>query len=464
MTKPVNLSNEYSFSFLLPAVIGASLLLTGCTEDGNPVSTPETVVVSSPVTQGAPEAPSTSVNTSKQVSFMAGAISSNSEYNFDITPGDSKLPNWMKNHVGTDWLLDQFTSANLNSAVLHFNYALNTATDTLSRANFNTANLVMGTPSWETIESGAIRAVEEGLTPIFYMTVNLLPESWDSMLSSKYVPSNPDAFFASYKEQLLTIAHLSEKYDSPYMSIGVELGPVATDTKYLPYWEDIISSVRQVYTGKLTYSSYVNDVNGYRTELTNLSFTNLIDMLGMNIYPQTLDHGQLDGTYEQFYAEWTRDIVPNLQSIIDKLDKPVFISEFGINRLDGTGSRSYWEQDVGMKYDYQEQSELFDAALRAIHEGLDIEGIVFWGATDSTSLVNGEINVNNSYTNNWVETPSENVIKKWADIFLPDLNITTNGGGNYPYATGGYPSTDSAAFVPVKNWYDDVFYVQGPVL
>lgn len=455
---PIDLSKDYSLSFILPAVISASLFLTGCNEDGPELTAPaETIVVAPPKSSAAPEAPAVNL---KQVSFMAGAIASNNEYNFNITPNSPNTPSWMQKYVGTDWLIDQFKGANLNTVVLHFNYNLDIDTDTFHRPNFTSQDMFLGAPNWETIEAGAVRAVNAGLKPIFYMTVMSLPDSWNSLLADQYVPKDPDAFFASYKEKLLTIAGLSEKYDSPYLNIGTELGPVATDSKYLPYWTDIIASVREVYHGKLTYSSYVDDTWRYNTELDDLSFTHLIDMLGMNIYPQTLDEGQLDGTYDQFYNEWKTSIVPNLQALIDRLDKPVFISEFGINRLDGTGSRGYWGSDVGMKLDYQEQAELFDAALRAIYEGLDIEGIVFWGATDSAGIVNGTIDVNDSYTNNWVETPSESIIQKWADIFLPDIEVGSGGGGG----SYGYPSIDTPAEVPVKNWYDDFWYGTGPVL
>lgn len=474
-------------SYILPAVISASLLLSGCGEDGgdvvpppppitvtipsnNPSPTPSETptpsttipipIVTPPRATAAPAPPVIeSKIAAKNDFFMAGAITSNSEQNFNIVPNDPNTPSYMNKYVGTDWLIDQFKGANLNSVVLHFNYNLNTITDTFSRPTFNTPDLFLGAPTWESIEAGAERVVNAGLKPIFYMTVFSLPDSWNSLLADKYVPKDPDAFFASYKDALINVAKLSEKYDSPYLNIGTELGPVATDSKYLPYWEDIISSVRQIYHGKLTYSSYVDDRNNYWTELTSVTFRDKLDMLGMNIYPQTLDNGELSGTYDQFYNEWKTNIVPSLNKLIDELNMPVFISEFGISRVDGAGSTALWGTDTGRNIDYQEQADVFDAALRAIHEGLNIDGIVFWGASDDSSISNGTIDPNGSYTNNWVETPSESIIQKWADIFLPDISTSGGGGGG-----GGYPSIDTPAPVPVKNWYDEFNPNQGPVL
>jgi hypothetical protein len=48
-----------------------------------------------------------------------------------------------------------------------------------------------------------------------------------------------------------------------------------------------------------------------------------------------------------------------------------------------------------------------------MHEGLKLEGIVFWGGFDSTSLVNGTIDINNSYTTNWIGVPAEAIVTKW---------------------------------------------------
>jgi hypothetical protein len=407
--------------WLLP-IIGIASLLSACGGEGSSSPQPP-IQITAPTTFTTQPTPAAPVNNvvDKQKIILGGAISANATYSFNVSPGDPNLPSWARNYVGTDYTINKINNAGMNSVVLHFNYTLDHKTDTFFRPTFATQELFLGTPDWATIETGAQRVTTLGSKPVFYMTINQLPSSWDSLLASNYSPKNPDAFFASYKELLLKIAYLSEKYNSPYMSIGVELGPVATDPKYLPYWQDIIKSVRAVYRGKLTYVSWVNDVvwqggNGahdYNTELDDLTFTDQIDLLGMTVFPQTLDQGQLHGTYNEFYAEWKNHIIPEYKKFIESVDKPVFIAEFGISRIDGTGSRGFWGSDVGMKLDFVEQADLMDASLRAMHEGLKLEGIVFWGGFDSTSLVNGTIDINNSYTTNWIGVPAEAIVTKW---------------------------------------------------
>ena len=404
-------SISFSLLHVLP-VLGGAVLLSACGGGGSDSSTALIQVTQPPaITQ--PVSPPPVIVAPKNNIILAGAISAHTPYNFNITPGDSKLPTWIQDDAGTEYIIQNMKSVGMNTVTLHFNYSLDPKTDTFFRPTFETMALSLASPDWNTIEAGAVRVTNAGMKPVFYMTVLQLPYSWDSLLASKYEPRNPNAFFVSYKEQIMKIAALSEKYDSPYMSIGVELGPVATEGKYLPFWKDLISDVRKVYHGKISYSSHVDDKFGYNTELDDITFKNDIDLLGMNFYPSTLNDGRLDGTYNEFYAEWKADVVPQLQSLIKKLDKPVFISEFGVTRIDGTGSNGFWGNDTGMKLDFTEQSEVFDAAFKAMHEGLDLEGIVIWGASDSIDLIDGTFDVNKSYTNNWIDVPAEPIVAKW---------------------------------------------------
>jgi len=402
---------DFPVLYLLPLLAGAGAL-AACGGGGSAESTSPIITISTPAPTPA-NPPVAGFPTKGNSLILGGALSANQTFSFNLTPGDPNLPVWAQNDVGTNYIIDNIKGAGMNSVVLHFNYSHDPATDTFFRPTFSTNEIYLNTPDWNTIEAGAMRVTSAGLKPVFYMTVNQLPGKWDTLLVLNYHPKDPDAFFASYKEVVMKMAYLSEKYDSPYLAIGVELGPVATDPKYLPYWQDIIKSVREVYHGKLTYVSWVDDVNNFNTELDDLTFADQLDLLGMTVFPQTLDEGQLDGTYQQFYDEWKTDIIPGYQKLIDDLDKPVFIAELGISRIDGTGSKGYWGSDVGMKLDFTEQAELFDAMFRAMHEGLDLEGIVLWGGYDSTDLVNGTIDINNSYTMNWIDVPAEPIVAKW---------------------------------------------------
>lgn len=397
----------FSFLYVLPLVGGAGAAAGGGGGDSSPVVslsiTPAPVAIQS-VPSSAPIAPQNKI-------MLGAAMSANSTYSFNLVASNPDVPDWAKDRASTDYVLKNIKDAGMNTVVLHFNYSLDSSTDTFSRPNFNSETLYLSSPTWESLDAAGKRATDAGLKPVFYMTLNQLPNAWDSVFG--YTPKNVDNYFSSYKTQLLEVAKLSEKYGSPYLTIGVEMGVVVTDPKYLKYWEDIISSVRQVYHGKLTYNSYVDDRHNFNTELDDLTFTHLIDMIGINLFPQTLDNGEMDGTYDQFYQEWKTDIVPGLQALADKLNKPVFISEFGITRLDGSGSHSFVDNSPSSAIDLKEQADVFDAALKALYEGFDTEGILVWGGADGIALENGKLSHTDGYSINWIDSPAEDVISKW---------------------------------------------------
>lgn len=420
----------FSFLYILPLVggVGAAAAGGGGGEDsssGTSLSISTPIPAQTPVpTPAPPPTPAPAPAPLPQPNIVLGAaMSANSTFNFNMSSDNPNVPVWSRNGASTDYILKNIKDAGMNTVALHFNYSLDPKTDTFFRPNFDTKDLYLSSPTWETIEIGAQKAIAAGLKPIFHMTIIQLPYAWDSLLATKYVPTNPDSFFASYKENILKVAELSEKYDSPYMTIGVELGPVASDPKYLKYWEDIISSVRKVYDGKITYNSYVDDRHDFNTELDELTFIDQIDMVGFNVFPRTLDNGELDGTYDQFYAEWKNDIVPGMQELAAKLNKPVFISEFGFTRLDGAGSQEFSGSGVGLPTDLKEQADLFDAAFKALYEGFDTEAIIVWGAADNSPMVNGFVSQTEGYTINWVDSPAEDVIAKWMTTFTSSYPI-----------------------------------------
>ena len=69
-----------------------------------------------------------------------------------------------------------------------------------------------------------------------------------------YQPTNVAAFFASYQQMIVQEAEVAQANGAQMLSIGAELDQLA-GPQYLPYWIDIITAVRQVFSGALTYSA-----------------------------------------------------------------------------------------------------------------------------------------------------------------------------------------------------------------
>ncbi len=72
-----------------------------------------------------------------------------------------------------------------------------------------------------------------------------------------YQPTNVAAFFASYQQMIVQEAQVAQANGAQMLSIGAELDQL-TGPQYLSYWTDIITAVRQVFSGALTYSASWN--------------------------------------------------------------------------------------------------------------------------------------------------------------------------------------------------------------
>ena len=91
-----------------------------------------------------------------------------------------------------------------------------------------------------------------------------------------YQPTNVATFFASYKQMIVAEAQVAQQNGAQMLSIGAELDQL-TGSQYLSYWTDIISSVRAVFSGALTYSASWNTAN-------EVSFWSQLNYEGVDCY------------------------------------------------------------------------------------------------------------------------------------------------------------------------------------
>ena len=71
----------------------------------------------------------------------------------------------------------------------------------------------------------------------------------DGTNQGKLTPSDPAAFFASYKAAIVHFATIAQQSGVESLSIGNELATLS-GPQYRSYWVDIIDSVRAVYHGR----------------------------------------------------------------------------------------------------------------------------------------------------------------------------------------------------------------------
>ncbi len=203
------------------------------------------------------------------------------------------------------------------------------------------------TASFDSVEHAIIEAQDQGLSVFLKPQINALNPSLSFYTGNEYsnltdpdaIISDPAAFFAGYKAYILERAALAEKYNVPLLSIGNEMLS-ATKAEYTSYWTDLIASVREVYSGKLTYSAFTEMVYLPHDEVNNIQFWDKLDYVGVDVYPD-FPTGTATPTVAQLDAEWSaQGWMHYLETIASKTGKELIFTETGAGSYAGAANRS----------------------------------------------------------------------------------------------------------------------------
>ena len=222
-----------------------------------------------------------------------------------------------------------------------------------------------------------------------------------------YNPTDPAAFFASYKTLLVAEATAAQATGASLFCIGTELDQL-TGAAYLADWTGIITAVRAVFTGKLTYSAIWDDKlspwagqHGLTAGTGNLanqvSFWNQLDYVGVDVYAPLSDAAnptlaQLEDGWTKVPTDPTSFAVTGQQSLIQYFDgvaatvgKPMIFTELGYEPVtDAASQPAYSSTNV---YDPALQQNLYSAffdAWRAQGDG-SLKGVYLWNWDPNTA-------------------------------------------------------------------------------
>jgi hypothetical protein len=134
-------------------------------------------------------------------------------------------------------------------------------------------------------------------------------------------------WFASYRREIERIARLAKEEHADALAIGTEL----TKTIHRPEWATVIAAARAAFPGTLVYVAH----NADEAEL--VPFWNLVDMVGVSLYPP-LGHDQdRPGRLETMRASALR-----LEAISERVGKPIVVGEIGLRSAEGAAAKP-WE-------------------------------------------------------------------------------------------------------------------------
>ncbi|MGB2727223.1 MAG: hypothetical protein WBD09_01935 [Halobacteriota archaeon] len=215
-----------------------------------------------------------------------------------------------------------------------------------------------------------------------YLSPHVAPEHWGPGVKGKgeLEPSNPDLFFASYKNFINHYADIAQQTGVEMFSIGNELDTLTQEDLVqnsqidkTAMWRDVIKSVRQHYKGTLTYSVSCMDEKRCGPQL--IKFWDDLDVIGWEWYVPiaTKEHESI--SIMKTNAE--RIVQNNIEPLYVKYEKPIVITEIGWEAYPGSCAHTY---GVGPSKggDRIEQASCYEAVFQAIENKDFVKGMHIW--------------------------------------------------------------------------------------
>ncbi|MGY3607106.1 MULTISPECIES: glycoside hydrolase family 113 [unclassified Bradyrhizobium] len=271
----------------------------------------------------------------------------------------------------------------------------------------------------QSLLAGFQAARDAGLSIVFRPSLSPL----DGTRVSSLAPSDVGAFFASYKAEVVHLATIAQAGGVDTFVIGNEMSSL-TGPQYRAYWVDIISAVRLVFHGEITYAAATD-------EASHVSFWDQLDVIGVNTYPPltssttpTVDdlvHAWNEVPTNPYFAAAFdyKSPVDFLHSLALQYDKPVLMTEAGYRSIEGTAiAPGSWAS--GGDPDPAAQADAYNAFFQvwASQGGSWLKGVELWQWDLSNQYSAAGYSV--------MGKPSASIVSQYFHDqgFIPDLTVT----------------------------------------
>ncbi|MDR3484530.1 MAG: hypothetical protein P4M05_06435, partial [Bradyrhizobium sp.] len=214
-----------------------------------------------------------------------------------------------------------------------------------------------------------------------------------------YQPTNVATFFASYQQMIVQEAEVAQANGAQMLSIGAELDQL-TGPQYLSYWTHIITAVRAVFSGALTYSASWNTASdvSFWSQLNYEGIDNYVPLSNApNPTLQDLVNGWLKpataSTNPGAYAViGNQSPIEYFENLAAESGKPLLFTELGYANDSGAAADP---SASGNSPDPTLQAELYQAFFQAWMQSKtsSLAGTYFWewDPNDSASNVGPNI-------------------------------------------------------------------------
>ncbi|WP_435624249.1 glycoside hydrolase family 113 [Flagellimonas sp.] len=236
--------------------------------------------------------------------------------------------------------------------------------------------------------------------------IHLKPHLWmsDGWRSNVSFESDKEweAWFQSYRINMLHYARMAEQTGAELFCVGTEL---RTSIKRQPdAWCKLISEIKEIYSGKLTYAANWYD------EYEHITFWDELDFIGIQAYfPLTQTKNP---SLETIKKGWQPHI-QSLESFFQRYKKPILFTEVGY-KSEASATVKPWEWGNALSILHRKKSDqtqflAYEAMFQEIWHKEWFAGTHVWEWDTRSTQEGAKTNLNFSPR----YKPAENVIAKW---------------------------------------------------
>ncbi len=162
------------------------------------------------------------------------------------------------------------------------------------------------------------------------------------------------AFENFYEDMILLYAKLAEETKVEMYCIGTELNSFISARP--AFWNTLISKVRKIYKGPLTYAENWDKIN-------NVPFWNQLNYIGVDAYFPISD--QKTPNLDDVKQKW-QTINATLEALSKEAEKPILFTEFGYRSIDYAGQKPWDASDIEGQVNEQAQCNLLNGLFESV--------------------------------------------------------------------------------------------------
>ncbi len=205
-------------------------------------------------------------------------------------------------------------------------------------------------------------------------------------------------FFQFYSQWIKHYALIAQIYNIPVFVIGNELSE--SSLNYPDKWRELISSIRKIYDGYITYGA------NWGKETENIQFWNDLDFIGVSEYYPLSDKDYLD---KKDLKNGIKEVMDKLDKISKKFNRDIIFTEIGFRSSDSPWMMFREKEESKRKINYNSQKYIYEIIFPEVIKFNTLKGMFIWKWPSYLSY-----NVN-QYYDAWtpLNKPAERVIERY---------------------------------------------------